>query len=255
MNTIAATTFRIIDVEQGSPEWFEARAGIPTASEFSALVTPKTRKISTGDGVRTYRMQKLAERWMGRAVGEFVGSFAMEQGKILEDEAIPAFALETGLTGRKVGFVVSLCGRFGCSPDLLLDDGSGCEAKCPRPETHCAYLLAGRCPDEYFAQVQGAMHVTGAAHWWFASYARGFPMLIVKIPRDDAYQATLGEALDTFCIDLDRDFAAMATLNGGPPKRATKLRTIVDDYFDDDADLTPQNREFFERFTEAKGNR
>ena len=38
---------KILNCEQGSLEWFEARAGIPTASEFSCLVTPLW-KIRTG---------------------------------------------------------------------------------------------------------------------------------------------------------------------------------------------------------------
>ena len=28
----------IIDVEQGSPEWFKARVGLPTASRFSEIL-------------------------------------------------------------------------------------------------------------------------------------------------------------------------------------------------------------------------
>ena len=32
-------TMQIIDCEQGSAEWFEARAGIPTASEFSTVMS------------------------------------------------------------------------------------------------------------------------------------------------------------------------------------------------------------------------
>jgi hypothetical protein len=34
------------DVTQGSPEWLEARLGIPTASEFDKIITP-TGKPST----------------------------------------------------------------------------------------------------------------------------------------------------------------------------------------------------------------
>lgn len=242
---------KLVDVEQNTPEWFEARAGIPTASEFSVLVTPKTKKISTGDGVRSYRAKKLAERWLGRPVDSFTGIFAMEQGSILEDEAIPAFELETGLSGKRVGLITSDDGRYGCSPDLLLD-GSGAECKCPRPETHVGYLLNGGCPDEYFAQVQGAMLITDSPHWWFISYARGFPMLVVKVPRDDVYLAALSEALQKFCDDLDADFERLVSINGAPPKRAMKMRTIVDDYFEDDGDLTAKNREFFQNYAEAK---
>src|SRR5258705_482805 len=36
------------EYEQGSIEWLHARVGIPTASEFSHLVTPKKLEIVTG---------------------------------------------------------------------------------------------------------------------------------------------------------------------------------------------------------------
>src|SRR5690606_8321866 len=35
----AQMTPEIIDVQQGTPEWFAARAGIPTASEFSTVMS------------------------------------------------------------------------------------------------------------------------------------------------------------------------------------------------------------------------
>ena len=35
---------KIHTFEQGSPEWFMGRLGIPTASRFNELLTPKTRK-------------------------------------------------------------------------------------------------------------------------------------------------------------------------------------------------------------------
>ena len=39
---------RIIDCIQGSPQWFKAREGIPTASMFKKIITPKTRKLAAG---------------------------------------------------------------------------------------------------------------------------------------------------------------------------------------------------------------
>lgn len=222
---------KIIDCQQNTPEWFRARVGIPTASEFSTLVTAKTRKPSTGEGVRSYGAKKLAERWLGRPVDTFVGSFAMEQGSILEDEAIPAFELDTGLEGKRVGFVLSDCGRFGCSPDLLLH-GSGVEAKCPRPETHVGYLLKGVCPDDYFAQCQGGILVTGFPHWWFVSYARGFPLLVVKVMRDAEYQQVLAESLDSFCDDLDANYRRLVEINGADPRQKSKALIELEQYFE-----------------------
>ena len=37
---------KVIQCTQGTPDWFEARRGIPTASRFDMILTPKTGKPS-----------------------------------------------------------------------------------------------------------------------------------------------------------------------------------------------------------------
>jgi hypothetical protein len=55
---------KIVDVVQGSADWLQVRAGIPTCSEFDALISP-LGKIRTGEGPQTYLARKLAEKWIG----------------------------------------------------------------------------------------------------------------------------------------------------------------------------------------------
>jgi hypothetical protein len=60
----------IHDVVQGSPEWHALRAGIPTASEFSQLVT------STGEpskSMKEYALVLAAEKYAGTVVDGFAG--------------------------------------------------------------------------------------------------------------------------------------------------------------------------------------
>lgn len=187
---------RIIDVEQGSFEWLEARAGIPTASEFDALVSP-TGKIRTGQTPRSYLARKVAEWWLGGPLPEF-GSVAMDYGKVLEEEARPAYALHANVDVRQVGLILSDDGRVGCSPDGLIGDDSGVEIKCPSPQTHTAYLLAGELPDDYVLQVQGSMYVTGFQRWTFVSYCRRFPLFVLSVERDPGIQDVLENALAGF---------------------------------------------------------
>ena len=78
---------KIVDCIQGSEKWLLARAGIPTASEWDALITPEG-KPRTGQGRETYLMQKVAEKVMGYPAQSYGGG-AMEQGSILEGEALP----------------------------------------------------------------------------------------------------------------------------------------------------------------------
>lgn len=224
-------------MKQGSTEWFAIRAGMPTASEFGSLVTPLW-KPREGAGVETYLMEKLAERWLSQAIVSFSGG-AMEQGKILEEEAVPYYELTASETIQRVGFVTSDDPRCGCSPDGLLADG-GIEIKCPQPHTHVGYLLANTLPKDYAAQVHGGMLVTGAASWKFMSYCRGFPPLLLTIKRDNSIIDRLRASLNDFNKRLDTTYEQLLQLNGGPPPPPQEVEVhtmegvdenVLDDFF------------------------
>lgn len=203
---------------QNSLQWLTARAGIPTASEFNQLLTPKF-EIRTGEMPKTYLARKLAEYWLGGPLPGF-GTLDMEFGQILEQEAKPWFALEYDLQIESVGFVTTDDGRVGCSPDGLITDSNGIEIKCPEPQTHCKYLLAGTLPPDYAAQVHGAMYVTGGSHWYFVSYRRRFPALVLLVERDEKIQEAIDSALGEFLARFETAKERLIELNGGPPKRA-----------------------------------
>lgn len=204
-------------VQQQSVDWFNMRAGIPTASEFDNLVTGDF-KIRTGEMPKTYLAQKVAQWWIGGPLPQFT-AFNMEQGNILEEYALPWYELTYDQPINRVGFITTDDGRIGCSPDGLLGEHSGIEIKCPAIHTHVSYLLAGVLPKDYAAQVHGSMFVTGRPTWKFLSYSRRFPKLLLTVEADAGIQGSLQDALDNF---LDRFEAAkkqMIEINGGPPKR------------------------------------
>jgi hypothetical protein len=209
---------KIIKCEQSSVDWMIARAGVVTASEMDALVSPLW-KIRTGDGVQTYLAQKLAEQWIGGPLPSVQGVFDMDNGKILEEEAKPFYTLTTGDEIQSVGFITSDDGKIGASPDGLIGDTSGIEIKCPKMETHIGYLLAGELPKHYAAQVHFSMFVTGRKTWKFMSYRRNFPPLILTVERDDKIMATIAEALELFFENLDAAMAKLVKLNGGLPNQ------------------------------------
>ena len=196
---------KIIDCKQGTDEWIRARAGIPTASEFDNLITPlwKTR---TGEGPDTYLFRKLAERCMGIPL-QSGGSWAMDQGTILETEALPWVMFTHDVEIKRVGFVTTDDGRIGCSPDGLIGEDGGIEAKCPQPDTHLKYLVHGVVPKDYLAQVHGSMFVTGRPWWFFLSYSRQFPPLLIKVQRDEAVMKAMKSALDEFLERFDTLYA------------------------------------------------
>lgn len=187
---------KIYNMKQGSPEWIHARLGIPTASEFDELITGEW-KARTGEGVDKYIYRKLAERILGFSLNNASG-WALEQGSIMEHEAIPFYEGVHDVRVQRVGFITTDDGLVGCSPDGLVGDDGGLEVKCPQPETHLRYLLNGVVPKEYLAQVHGSMYVTGRPRWTFLSYSRQFPPLIVTVERDREIDLKIAAALYVF---------------------------------------------------------
>lgn len=187
---------KILECLQGSPEWFEFHRGIATASQFDKIITPKTGKLSAA--ADDYIAQKVAEK-----VGAFsmmpdqLVSKAMLHGIETEPEARNWYSMVRDVDVRQVGFVTTDDGRFGCSPDGMVEEDGTLELKCPQPKTHVSYLLDGVLPSEYAPQVHGQLYVTGRKWVDFVSYAVGFPPLVLRVV-PDAYTAKLGEALEAF---------------------------------------------------------
>lgn len=202
---------------QKSVAWMISRAGKPTASEFDALVTPKF-EIRKGQMPTSYLAKKVSEVWLGGPLAGF-NTFDTDQGNILEEEALPWFELEFGVTVDRVGLCTTDDGRIACSPDGLIGEEGGLETKCPEVHTHVGYLLAGTLPDAYAAQVHGSMFVTGRPWWKFLSYRRHFPPLLLTVERDEKIQAVLAEVLAAFLVRLDAGMARLTEINGGPPQR------------------------------------
>ena len=205
---------KIFTMPQGSPEWDLVRRGVVTASEVDAIITPEW-KPRTGEGVKTYLCQKIAERMLAVENDDETGgspSYAADHGKIQENLALPWFEFDTGLHVERVGFCLSDDGRIGCSPDGLIGEDSGIETKCPQPHYQIRYLSAGTCPKQYLPQIHMSMLVTGRPSWWFVSYSQHLPKLAVKLDRDYGIQEKLRSAIYGFIADLDAEFERIKSL-------------------------------------------
>ena len=229
---------KIIDCQQRSVEWMQARAGIPTASEFGQILTPKLEPRK-GQMPESYMAKKLAEWWLGGPLVDF-NTFDMDQGEILEKEAIPWYELEYGVEIRRVGFITTDDGLAGCSPDGLLANG-GMEIKCPRIYTHFGYVLDGKLPEEYAAQVYGSLYVTGLPIWTFVSYHRKTPALVIPVQTEVGIMGRVGEAVEMFLDKFERAKQRLIEINGGPPPRmAEKPKPMSkSEVKEEDFDLMP----------------
>lgn len=189
---------KIHNVKQGSSEWLFLRAGKLTCSKLDSIISPKW-KIREGEGVDDYCTDRATEKITGQPLdlGE-EGSWDMDQGTMLEAEAIPWLMCVHDIKVDRVGFITTDDDLMGCSPDGLIGEDGGIEVKCPTLKIHSRYIVKGKVPEKYLAQIHGAMYVTGRKWWLFMSYSRQFPKLIVRVERDEAIQSKIHAAVEAF---------------------------------------------------------
>jgi hypothetical protein len=188
-------TLQIIDCEQGTPEWFQARLGIPTASEFSTVMAKgegKTRKA--------YMLKLAGEILTGEPMENYTNA-AMERGKVMEDEARDLYAFLKNCEPQRVGFIRN--GNAGCSPDSLIGDAGGLEIKSAAAHIQIDRLVRDELPSEHKAQVQGSIWIAEREFWDFASYGGPkLPLFVKRVPRDNGYIANMKGEVDRFNDEL-----------------------------------------------------
>lgn len=190
----------ILDHAQGTPEWHAARRGIPTASEFGRIVTPKTGKLSaSADGYIADLIDEIARPDAERG---WAGNRHTIRGTELEPEARDWYGLIAEGDVRQVGLCLTDDRLAGCSPDALVGDDGGLEIKAPDGPTHVRYLRAGVLPDDYRPQVHGSLVVSGRAWWDFVSWCPPYRPLLVRVYRD-GYTELVAQALAAFQSDFE----------------------------------------------------
>lgn len=190
----------VLRCEQGSPEWRQARCGIPTASRFDRIITPKTRKASAQQvGLRN---ELLAEWISGTPSDDFASEF-MQRGKLLEPEAVAAYEWERGVTVDRVGFVRHDDLAVGCSPDGLVGDDGGLEIKCYGMEHHIGALLSPNPDAEHLCQIQGCLWITDRRWWDRYYYHPTLPSVLVRVERDEEFIHALAVEVEAFVHRLE----------------------------------------------------
>jgi hypothetical protein len=187
-----------LHLEQGSDEWKDARIGIPTASRFSEIITPRTMKPSASAG--NYVNELIAEWALGMSLDD-TSSHWMERGEEMEESAADYYEFLHDVAAEKIGFVLRDDRMVGCSPDRFIGDDGGLEIKCPSAAVHVGHLL-GSFGDEHRCQVQGAMWITGRRWWDLLSFHPSLPPALVRVERDEEFISALETAVNAFVARL-----------------------------------------------------
>ena len=208
-------------LEQGTPEWLEARTGILTASTIGQLITAKTIKPAMNDRSRGLCQTLIAERITGH-VEPVHPNRAMTRGTLLEPEARRIYAEQTGQDVTEIGFARLDADTYtlGSSPDGLVGEAGGIEIKSPSAKVHVATVLSGAIPDYNRAQVQAFLHVTGREWCDFISYLPGEPLFIIRDYPDQRWQKAIVSAAEQFEETARSAVARYETATHGLPKTA-----------------------------------
>lgn len=189
---------QIIECAQGSEEWFRARMGIPTSSEFSTVMA-KGRGGAESKTRLTYMRKLAGEILTGEPMDHF-GNHHTERGKEMEPEARDLYSFLRDVDPQLVGFVRN--GQKGCSPDAFVGSDGLLEIKTKLPHLQIECLEAGCLPAEHRAQCQGALWVAEREWIDFVSYWPKLPLFAVREYRDEEYIAALARSVDEFNAEL-----------------------------------------------------
>lgn len=199
----------LFGIEQSSPEWFEARRGIPTASEFATILSDESKAKGKTPGRKRY-LYRLAGEIIQGDVNESYTNFAMQRGKEMEADALDYYARTKFADMERVGFVRRKLpsGRyFGCSPDSLVSRSRVVQVKTMRPDLMIEHREKGTersLIDEHKAQVQGELLATGYAEADLLIFYSKMPFsFCFRIARDEAYIETLTAEIIRFDAELN----------------------------------------------------
>jgi hypothetical protein len=154
------------NIIQGSKEWDAVRAGKLTGSKATAIA-------NAGAGLKTLVTKIIEESIFPPNPNDRFESEAMKRGTELESAARIMYEFDKGVEVRQVGFVQG-DGYHGFSPDGLVDDDGGIEAKCRDHSKHLHFLRGGKIDSGTLWQIQFSLKVSGRKWWDFISYNPDF---------------------------------------------------------------------------------
>lgn len=209
------------DIEQGSPEWFEAKLGVLGASELDKVFTAVKGDYSKSAG----RFQrKLIAQVLTGETDDTYSNEAMERGKELEQKAREWYELVNGVRIEQVGFIYKdEQKRIGCSPDGLFPSAEdkvylkGLEIKCVIGSTMVDYMMSteAQIVSEYKQQVQGSMFVTGLDEWDLLIYHPKLEPICITVKKDPDYQRLIEMHVARFINEMDQLIEKLGGVNRG----------------------------------------
>ena len=200
----------IHECEQGTPEWHELRAGRPTSSEFSKLITG-TGKPSTSlkDYANKLATEKHLAQFGKKIESGWNGNQYTERGHELEPVSRSEYEMLYQTPVVEVGFITDDLMRWGTSTDGLIGEDGLAEFKNLIETTFFSALVYwkqhGKTEPKYKPQCQGELMISERKWCDLVLFNPEYPdPIIERIYPDLEYQATLKTQLAACVLERDR---------------------------------------------------
>lgn len=194
----------ILQAEQGSEEWLQARVGLATASRFADIIS-KTRSGYSASR-KNYMAELVVEILTGNNTEMFTSS-AMQWGTDTEPVARLQYLLMTGNEVEETSLWLHDTLPVGASPDGLVNDKGTIEIKCPNTATHIETLQSKKVPPQYYAQIQGQLWMTDRDWCDFVSFDPRLPenaqIIVIHVPRDQKFIEEMEAEIRKFCKEVN----------------------------------------------------
>lgn len=202
-------------IKHRTKEWYMARIGKFTASNFHSLLARPADKNATISKSALNCIEKAAAQLYFNAYYERPDSDSTCWGLKYENRAIQLFSERIGKEVADIGYIEHpLINSVGATPDARVIDISNpddliiAQIKCPyNAQYHKDYLnkildtqSLKKKKSKYYWQIQGEMWVSGAVHSYFVSYDPRLSNLndclhFVEIQRDEESILKVEEAV------------------------------------------------------------
>lgn len=192
-------------LEQGSPEWLMARLGKITASKVGEVLA--MTKNGPSERRTKYLWQLVAERLTGDFTRTYTND-AMLWGLENEPIAREFYCSLNDVEMTQVGLINHPRFDFAAaSPDGLLPNNGGWEAKCLTTVNHLKAIYTNTPPSEYLPQVHWQMACCGFDFVDLTLFDPRVPLemqlKVFRIERDDKEVARLEEAVEGFNSEIE----------------------------------------------------
>lgn len=226
-----------VECEQGTPEWFQARAGVITASTFSDAISKLKRKSGGKNvGDSTDVSDRLAyetamERITGEPYGDTFQTYAMRRGSEMESYARITYENRFGVIVNEAGIVLTDDRKFGYSTDGFVGEKGMIEVKTPIDMLKIVAMIRTGNIEEYVHQIQGGLWISGREWCDFVMYVPplkgiGNDLYVKRIKRDEEFIDEMVEELLVFDKKVqDSELLLRAPFHGMPVAQAAALAT------------------------------